>query len=160
MGNGSTLFSVSPRTITKAWVGFCTALGRADLATDPAYATFEKRREHSELLIKELDRSIGALTMEELTPILDSHARHWAPVQTITEAINDPQAGANEVFATLEHPAHGPYKTLKMPVKFGQSQVRPRGPAPEPGQHTEEVLLEVGYDWDDIGSLKDTGAIL
>ncbi len=144
----------------EAWAGFCTALGRAELATDPAYDTFEKRKNHSELLIRELDRSIGALTMDEMVPILDANARHWAPVQTVTEAINDPQTGANELFATLEHPTHGPYKTLKMPMVFGRSQVHPRGPAPETGQHTEEVLLELGYDWNDIGRFKDTGAIL
>lgn len=144
----------------KVWQEFCKALGRDDLAADPRFNTFEGRQEHSEYLIAEFDKEIGAFTMEEMVPVLDAYASHWAPVQTITEAINDPQTKANRFFTTLEHPTHGSYRTLNMPVRFDRSEVHPRGPAPELSQHTEEVLLELGYDWDDISKLKDKGVIL
>ena len=59
--------------------------------------------------------------------------------------IDDPQVKDNGYLADLEHPALGSYRTVNTPFGFGKSEARARGPAPELGQHTEEVLLEFGY---------------
>ncbi|MCH8090393.1 MAG: CoA transferase, partial [Chloroflexi bacterium] len=106
-----------------------------------------------------IDQVIGALTLEELATKLDSTGVIWAPMQTLPEAMSDPQVRANGYITTLDHPVHGPFETLQTPLKFSDSDVRARTAAPELGQHTEEVLLEIGYSWDDIEDLRQDGAI-
>ena len=64
-----------------------------------------------------------------------------------------------EAFETLEHPEFGEYRTINFPVKFSATENGARGPAPETGQHTEEVLLECGYSWDEIEGMKGEGVI-
>jgi formyl-CoA transferase/CoA:oxalate CoA-transferase len=80
-------------------------------------------------------------------------------MQTVKEAINDPQAQANGFFVTYDHPAYGKLTTLASPLKMSKTPAEYRLPAPEIGQHTEEVLLEYGYTWEDIADLKEKGAI-
>ena len=71
------------------------------------------------------------------------------------ESMHDPQVRANDFIVTVDHPTHGPYETLATPLKFSESEVKPRGAAPEMGQHTEQVLVdELGYSWDEIESLR------
>jgi len=72
---------------------------------------------------------------------------------------NNPQAEAVRAFVTIDLPGHGPIRMLRSPVTFTATAASIGGPAPEHGQHTEEVLLEAGYTWDDIGRLKDEGAL-
>jgi crotonobetainyl-CoA:carnitine CoA-transferase CaiB-like acyl-CoA transferase len=75
------------------------------------------------------------------------------------KVVNDPQAIENDFFTEFDHPVVGPLKLVASPVKFDRKKPPIRLPAPEVGQHTEEVLLELGYTWDDIVELKDVGAI-
>ena len=79
--------------------------------------------------------------------------------QTISEITNDPQAVENEFFVKLDHPNAGEIRLVASPVKFSETVAQVQGPAPELGQHSEEILLEAGYTWEDITSLKDAGAI-
>jgi CoA:oxalate CoA-transferase len=78
-------------------------------------------------------------------------------VQDLADVVEDPQVQANGFFTTVNHPTHGPYQTIGLPLKFSESDVQVRGPAPEVGQHTEEVLIEAGYSWEDIAGLRDSG---
>jgi crotonobetainyl-CoA:carnitine CoA-transferase CaiB-like acyl-CoA transferase len=66
---------------------------------------------------------------------------------------------ANDMIATMDHPAHGPLKIVAPPVSLGLTPGTIRTPAPEYGQHTEEVLLESGYTWEDISRLRDQRAV-
>ena len=97
------------------------------------------------------------MTLEEVAPRLDANAVIWAPKRTVLEAINDEQTVKNRIITTVEHPIHGEYQTLDTPIKFSESQVGARKAAPEAGQHTEEVLLEMGYSWEDIDELRTAG---
>ena len=141
------------------WPQFCRAIQREELEKDPRFATFHGRYENREELIALLDDVFAQRTLEEWAPALDEQGCIWAPAQTVKEVINDPQTRARGAFATIDHPAAGKIELVDTPVKFGKSRVGVRGPAPELGQHTEEVLLEVGYDWDDIVKLRDKGLI-
>ncbi len=150
---------VSPNTNQK-WTGFCRALERDDLITDVRFSEPLARRANTRDLIPELDRIIGLSTLEDLAPRLDAHGVTWAPMQDLMDVMSDPQVRANDFITTVDHPTHGPYETLATPIKFSESEVKPRGAAPEMGQHTEEVLVdELGYSWDDIESLRQDGAI-
>ncbi len=67
---------------------------------------------------------------------------------------------ANDYIAELDHPQHGPTKMTAIPVGFSQTPGAIRRAAPELGEHTEEVLLEIlGYDWEKIGALRDKGVL-
>ncbi len=141
------------------WGRLCTALGRPEMADDSRFSTFEGLMEHATTLVGQFDEIFATKTRAEWGRILDANDVIWAPVQDLMEVLDDPQVRANSYLTTLEHPTHGPYETLDTPIRFRRSEVRARGPAPEVGQHTEEVLLENGYTWEEITGLRDRGAI-
>jgi CoA:oxalate CoA-transferase len=83
----------------------------------------------------------------------------YGRVQAPVEVTTDPQALANNFFAEIHHPVAGQMKLVTTPVKFCQNPASLRVPAPEVGQQTEEILLELGYSRDDITQLKGEGVI-
>jgi crotonobetainyl-CoA:carnitine CoA-transferase CaiB-like acyl-CoA transferase len=83
----------------------------------------------------------------------------WSPLQTLPEVTADPQARANGFFTSFHHPVHGPVEVVANPVRLNKDPHTVRMPAPEFGQHTEEVLLELGYTWEDMGRFKELGLI-
>jgi crotonobetainyl-CoA:carnitine CoA-transferase CaiB-like acyl-CoA transferase len=67
---------------------------------------------------------------------------------------------ANDYVVDFEHPRHGKTRVLGVPVRLGETPGSVRAPAPELGQHTEEILLDVlGYDWERITALRERGVI-
>ena len=84
----------------------------------------------------------------------------FAPVQTIAELKDDPQVIANDYIADVDHPVLGPVKLANHPIHYSETPSSIRTVAPDLGQHTEEILLEIGYEWPDITSLQDKGVIL
>lgn len=141
------------------WPRICKALGLPDLAEDPQYSTPEGLMAHSAELVAQFDQVFASKTREEMGKLLDEHGVIWAPVQDLKEVMEDPQVQANGYLTTLEHPTFGEYQTIDTPLRFRKSEVRARGPAPEIGQHTEEVLLDNGYSWEEITNLRNQGAI-
>jgi len=98
-------------------------------------------------------------TLVEWAEILDRADCYWGKVQSVEEVVDDPQARAIGAFAETALPDGRPLRIVKSPVGFVDTPASVRGPAPELGQHTEEVLLEAGYGWDDIARLKERGAL-
>jgi crotonobetainyl-CoA:carnitine CoA-transferase CaiB-like acyl-CoA transferase len=141
------------------WPQFCRATGRDDLEKDPRFATFQARYLNREELIAILDDLFAQRTLDEWAQALDEQGCIWAPAQTVKEVISDPQSRARGAFIEIDHPTAGKIELVDTPIKFGKSRVGVRGPAPELGQHTEEVLLEAGYTWDDIVRVRDEGLI-
>jgi crotonobetainyl-CoA:carnitine CoA-transferase CaiB-like acyl-CoA transferase len=140
------------------WPDLCASLGRDDLLKDERWDNIIKRRDGAAALVDELDPIFATKTLEEWGPVLDAHNVWWAPVNTITQAREDPlvqQAGA---FTETEGP-DGKIPLVNTPVDFYGTPHAVQGPPPELGQHTEEVLLELGYDWDKIIAFKEAGAI-
>jgi crotonobetainyl-CoA:carnitine CoA-transferase CaiB-like acyl-CoA transferase len=141
------------------WPGFCRAIAREDFEHDPRFATLASRYENREELIALLDELFAQRTLEEWAPLLDAYNLIWAPALTVREAVADAQSRARGAFAKIEHPEAGEIEVVDTPVKFSRARVGVRGPAPELGQHTEEILLEAGYGWDEIGKLREDGVI-
>jgi crotonobetainyl-CoA:carnitine CoA-transferase CaiB-like acyl-CoA transferase len=82
-----------------------------------------------------------------------------APAQDYDALMEDPQALDNEYLVNVDHPIAGPMKVVGQPWRFSETPVAIAPAAPELGQHTEEVLLDLGYTWDDITALRDKKAI-
>lgn len=141
------------------WRPFCEMIGMPELADDPKYATLEGRKEHCEELIALVDEVIASKTRDEWTEIAKEHDMLYSPINRLSELHSDPQVRANEYITTLDHPEIGPFKMVGFPFSFSETPPTFRTPAPELGQHTEEVLLEIGYTWDDISRLRDAEVI-
>ena len=142
------------------WPNFCLAIGRPELENDPKYATMEARAENGPELVSIIDEIIGSKTMEEWIPIFKKHNIIYGKVQKPIEVATDPQALANDFFGEVEHPGAGKIKLVNTPVNFRNHPRELYAPCPELGQHTEEILLELGYTWEDIAGMKEKGVIL
>ena len=140
------------------WPDLIRAIERPDLAEDARFRDITARREHAPELVAELDKVFATRTLAEWGDIFDRENVWWAPVNTIPQAIQDPvvrQSGALREVAVPE----GVVTLVATPADFYETPAAPRGVSPELGQHTEEVLLELGYDWERIVALKEAGAI-
>ena len=143
---------------SRHWPDLCRAIDREDLLTDERFSGTAARRENSPELVAELDKVFATKPLAEWGDIFDRENVWWAPVNTINDVIEDPVAHEAGVFTEVDGP-DGPLSYVATPADFSDTTVGPRGVSPELGQHTEEVLLELGYDWDQIVPLKDKGAI-
>jgi len=141
------------------WSGFCAAIERPELETDERYANVFVRAQNSLELIARLDEIFATRTQAEWAERFDQHALVWGPVQSIADVVRDPQARAMDAFATVDHRSGEAIEVLRSPVEFRTTPATIRHAAPELGEHTEEVLLEYGYTWEDIAGLKEKGAI-
>ena len=140
------------------WPDVVRAVGRPELLDDPRFADIRVRRQHNRECVETLDSLFGAQPMAYWEEVFDREGVWWAPVQTVEELIADPQARAAGAFvpcATVD----GSADMVAPPADFAGTPSTPRGPAPEFGQHTEEILLELGYEWEDIARLREEGAV-
>jgi crotonobetainyl-CoA:carnitine CoA-transferase CaiB-like acyl-CoA transferase len=144
-------------TPDRYWPRFCRIIGVPEIIDDPRFNTFDGRAENKDALMAILDKVFRSKTWDEWKPIL-ADIPH-APATTLKEAINDPQSESNKFFVEYEHPTRGKIKMLANPINMSVNPATYRMAAPEFGQHTEEVLLEYGYTWDDIIHFKEQGII-
>ncbi|GMV85381.1 MAG: CoA transferase [Dehalococcoidia bacterium] len=141
------------------WPDFLRALGRPpELAEDPRFANIAGRAANAPDLVAILDRILGGRPLREWGALFDANNVWFAPVQTTAEAVQDPVIRAAGAIVTIESP-EGPREQVATPVDFYGTPVEPGSWAPEIGQDTETILLEYGYDWDRIASLKELGAV-
>ena len=152
-------FVHNPRGGSGGWESFCVAAGRADLVTDPRFVTGRLRRENTRELVAEFDEAFAALPFEEIARRLDAADLVWAPVQTPAEVAADPQVAASGALVQVEDGQGGTYPNPAAPARFpgADATVRPR--SPELGEHTREVLAEIGVDADALARLRAEGAI-
>jgi crotonobetainyl-CoA:carnitine CoA-transferase CaiB-like acyl-CoA transferase len=142
------------------WANLCRAIERPELENDPRFNTDDGREQNSGELIRILDAVLVTKTMEEWERGFRENDCIYGRIQTTDEVTRDPQALVNDFFAGIHHPVAREIKLVATPVKFRQNPALVRAPAPEIGQHTEEILLELGYNRDAIIQLKEQGIIL
>ncbi len=141
------------------WPNICRALGKPELEHDPRFNSIEARGENRKELITLMDETFATKTREEWFEIFKKESLIYTPIQTPTEVINDPQSVANDYVIWVDHPVLGKTKMVGFPWDFSQTPASVRREAPEFGQHTEEILLELGYGWEDIAKLKEDKVI-
>jgi len=141
------------------WAEVCRTVDRPDLIDDARFsegsARFENRRE----CIAELDKSFGSRTLAEWRERFAGFTGVWAPVLSPSEVLEHVQAGPNGYLPEVTMASGTTFKIPAPPVQFGEVPPTPQGPAPEAGQHTEEILLEVGLGWEQIAALHEEGAL-
>jgi len=141
------------------WPNVCKAVGIEELEHDPKFSTIEARHDNCKELVAILDEKFATKTRDEWMKIFKKENVIYTPVQSSSEVFEDPQALANDYVVGVEHPVWGRIKMLGFPWTFHETPASVRREAPELGQHTEEILLELGYSWEDIASLKDEEVI-
>ena len=143
------------------WRAFASALGLSRLADDPRFADTAARGENRHALIAILDETFAQKPYPEWARILSESGDFiFSPVQTLRELPDDPQVTANEYITRINHPALGEVQLANHPIRYSATPARIRSAAPELGEHTERILLEMGRDWEDIARLQDDGVIL
>ena len=141
------------------WPKICKAVGIEELQNDPGFNSIEARGKNAKELVAILDQRFVTKTREEWTKILKEEGCIFTPVQTPLDLTNDPQAFANNYFIDVQHPAWGKIKMTGFPWDFSDTPASWRREAPAFGQHTEEILSELGYSGNDIAKLREKGAI-
>jgi len=137
----------------KFWADVCRHIDRPDLIDDPRFATAEAITANSDAGSQILQEVFAARPLAEWAERLATLAGPWAPVQDTLQAGNDAQARANEYIL----PA-GELELVSSPVQFDVTAPE-LAPAPAFAAQTEEILQEIGLDWDRIIALKSTGAV-
>ena len=145
----------------RQWPDVCKALGIEHLITDPKFKDIMVRQVNKEELINIMDKIFITKTVAEWMKILkDTGDIICCPVQTIADLENDPQVLENDYIVDYNHAIFGPVKVMSMPLQFSKTSPVVKAEAPQFGQHTEEVLLDVGgYSWEEITRLKDEEVI-
>jgi crotonobetainyl-CoA:carnitine CoA-transferase CaiB-like acyl-CoA transferase len=141
------------------WARVCGALGVENLINDPKFSTFEARSVNRKELVAIFDDLFAGKTRQEWMNILAEHGCIFTPIQSIREVVEDPQLTANNYLIDIEHPLYGHLKTMGFPWDFSETPASWRRKAPGLGEHTEEVLIEIGYSKEEIAKLKEVGAI-
>jgi alpha-methylacyl-CoA racemase len=136
----------------KFWAAFCRGVGREDLVEKQ----FERPGSEAWEQIAEIFRS---RTRDEWKAFNDEHDAMIEPVLELDEALSSELVEAREMVVELDQPHMGPVRQLGVPIKLGRTPGKVEEPAPALGEHTREVLAEVGYGEAEIDSLMDQGAV-
>jgi crotonobetainyl-CoA:carnitine CoA-transferase CaiB-like acyl-CoA transferase len=136
--------------------GVARAVGRPELADDPRFADLRSLINHRHALLGLLDEAFAEHPMDYWARRFAAEDVWWDPVQSAEQALADPLVQAAGVLRDVEDDER---KTIATPVDFSAMATSPARRAPEAGEHTEQILLENGYDWETIGELKTRGVI-
>ncbi len=141
------------------WRKYAAAIGREDLAEDERFASNPSRVAWRETLVPLLEQVMRTRTTAEWVAALDASGVPVGPIQTVDEALRDPQVLARNMVSELVHPTAGPMKVVGCPVRLTRTPPSVRTAPPLLGQETDEILGELGFSTDRIRTLHTSGAV-
>jgi len=141
------------------WPKICKALDIEEVQHGPRFNSIEARGQNAKELVALLDKRFATRTRDEWVKILKEEGCIFTLIQTPLEVSNDPQAFANNYFINVRHPVWGKIKMVGFPWEFSETPASWRREAPAFGQHSGEILLELGYTMDDIANFKEEEVI-
>lgn len=151
---------ISVSTMTDAqWEAFCKVSGRQQLLSDERFSTPALRDANANERLSLIQEALLEKTAAQWLPILDDAGVPCAPVLKRREMINHPQVLASEIIVEHDHPHAGKLRQARPAARFERTPTSIRYGAPLLGEHTYEVLTEVGYSEEDIDALVDAGVL-
>jgi crotonobetainyl-CoA:carnitine CoA-transferase CaiB-like acyl-CoA transferase len=139
------------------WPRFCAAVAEPGWAADPRFDSPPRRTAANRELAAAISERFARRDYAHWAHALDREKLIWAPVATLDEVVNCPQARSIGAFAALEHPQHGRFETMAAPFALAGAEIAPKGCAPELGAHSREALAEHGFTADEIARLAAEG---
>jgi crotonobetainyl-CoA:carnitine CoA-transferase CaiB-like acyl-CoA transferase len=141
------------------WNKFCEVTGRTDLSDDPRFKTNLDRVKHRSELIPILEALFQTQTTDEWVALLEAAGIPNSPVNNIADLVHDPQIAHRNMLVDVPHPTVPGLRAPATPMKLSDGPSSVRRHPPENGEHTEEILLELGYSKADIADLETAGAV-
>jgi crotonobetainyl-CoA:carnitine CoA-transferase CaiB-like acyl-CoA transferase len=141
------------------WADLMEKVGRPELIADPRFADNGARGRNNKECIVLLDEIFGSRTLEEWKVVLSDVKGVWSPVSTPREVIEDPQVVANDYVRDVAAEDGSTFKLVAVPLQFNETPSEIER-APKHGEHTDQVLQEIGLKAEEIASLKMKGAVL
>ena len=141
------------------WRRFDPVAGLDELVDDPRFATNPQRVSHRDELLPLVAAAMTSRTSAQWIELLDAAGVPVGPIQTVDEVMTDPQVLARGMVGEVEHPTAGTLRTVNCPVRLTATPPQVRTAPPTLGQHTDEVLAELGLDRARIGELRARGAV-
>jgi crotonobetainyl-CoA:carnitine CoA-transferase CaiB-like acyl-CoA transferase len=136
------------------WAKLCKALGLDDLADDPRFASWVLRLDHADALMPILEERFRSQPRAHWLEVLAAYDIPAAPVQTLAEFMDDPAVRHHGLVREYDHPEVGKLRLMGAPLVFSDTPAPDAGPPPTLGQHTDEVLAELGYDTPAVAKLR------
>jgi crotonobetainyl-CoA:carnitine CoA-transferase CaiB-like acyl-CoA transferase len=144
----------------KAYQEFCNVLNHAELAGDPRFLTNDERCKNRSVLVPLVQEILKQLTSREVIEKMTAVGIPCAPVLKVGEMMEDPHVKAREMVVEMEYPGFGKVKIPNIAFRLTESPGAITRPAPVVGQHTIEILKEVGYPENQIRELLEKKVIL
>jgi len=141
-----------------AWQPICDAIGRPEWKEDPEYTTAEARQPHIEDIFAEIEKWLADKTKYEAVDVLRKFDIPCAPVLSMKELAADPSLRKSGSIVEVDHKKRGKYLTVGSPIKFSDMDVEITG-SPLLGEHTDEILAQLGYSKEKIDSIHAAKAV-
>jgi crotonobetainyl-CoA:carnitine CoA-transferase CaiB-like acyl-CoA transferase len=141
------------------WQRLCEAIGRNDLFDHPDYRDANARSKNRASLNAEMNRALAARTTAEWVEILNQAGVPCGAINTMDKVFADPQVQHLQAAAEVSHPTLGKMKLINQAIKLSRTPARLASATPERGEHTDEVLRELGYDKAGIARLRKNKVI-
>jgi crotonobetainyl-CoA:carnitine CoA-transferase CaiB-like acyl-CoA transferase len=144
----------------RQWQRFFDAIGAPQMMQDPRFVSLSARARHIEEICAFVATTLRTRSTADWAALFSAADIPWMRMNSLDELIDDPHLGETHFFRRMQHPSEGVLRTTAIPTRFSCSVPAPAQPAPRLGQHSAEILREVGYSDAEIRSMAAQGATL
>jgi crotonobetainyl-CoA:carnitine CoA-transferase CaiB-like acyl-CoA transferase len=144
---------------TAYWPRMVKCLGCEELIDDSRFVDPSARYKNMAELIDLIDTALAAKSRDDWGKIFDDAGLIWGPVMGLHEVTQDSHAQELGMFPKISHPQLGDYTTVNIPMRFSTADVKPKGPSPLLGEHTQQVLENAGLSAGEIADLRGQGVV-